>query len=92
MPGAAGRSAGGAGRSQIPPPSRNAVNINAFHRFVSEHKDDPEFKDKYVAIVNGRYQKTGASKASLVQDMYDRFGYVKMCVGKVTTKPRVLYI
>lgn len=71
-------------------------NINkdrmVFNNFVKEHIDDPNFKDKYIAIVNGKFEDVGDERIPLIKKIYAKFGKVDMYVGKVTNKKRIVMI
>ena len=65
------------------PGDLNYDNRKAFEAFVVKHAKDPEFKDKYVAFVHGKYEGSDESMHSLICRMYDKFGNVAMYVDSV---------
>lgn len=75
---------------RIPARAADAGNGDGFDRFVYEHRNDPEFKGKFVAFVHGKYQGCGTSGGALMREMLRKFGYVNMFVGPVTTKARTI--
>ena len=70
--------------------TKNMENKIAFNKFKAGHIDDPEFKDKFVAFVNGEFQSVGDRKETLVESMYDRFGNVPMYVSVISNCKRVV--
>ena len=64
----------------------NYANRKAFEAFVDQHKEDAQFKHKYVAFVHGKYQGSDLSMTPLVHRMYDEFGNVEMYVDRVPPK------
>lgn len=63
-------------------PDTNSDNRDAFDRFVSPRAGDPDLRGKYAAFVHGKCQKAGANQSDLVDEMYEKFGNVKMYVGR----------
>ena len=70
----------------------NEENENAFNDFLKDHLDDPKYKNKFVAFVNGRFQDTGDTESALVNKMYEQFGDVYMYVGKITDQVETFLI
>lgn len=70
--------------------TKNMENRIAFNKFKAEHIDDPEFKGRFVAFVNGEFQGVGNKKETLVESMYDRFGNVPMYVSVISSRKRVV--
>ncbi len=62
------------------------INKNAFKQFLCENLNNPKYKNKYLAFVNGIFQDYGDKRTKLVHTMYQKFGNVKMYVGKVTSE------
>lgn len=63
---------------------KNKENENAFNAFLKDHLDDPFYKNKFVAFVNGKLQDIGDTESGLVNKMYEQFGDGYMYVGKIT--------
>ena len=67
-------------------------NKNAFENFVNTNLHNPQFKDKFVAFVNGEFQDVGDKRNMLIEKTYDKFGNVDMYVGKVTDQKKIILI
>ena len=70
--------------------TKNMENKIAFNKFKIEYINDPEFKDKFVAFVNGKFQDVGDKKETLIESMYDKFGNVPMYVSVISNRKRVV--
>ncbi len=75
-----------------PPNNENVENKNAFEDFLRAHLDDPAYKNKFIAFVNGKFQAVGDKRNALIDEMYDKFGNVDMYVDKVTDHKQVILI
>ena len=64
----------------------------AFYDFKENNLENPRFKDKFVAFVNGKFQDVGDKENALIGKMYDKFGSVPMYVGKITDKKEFVFI
>jgi len=53
---------------------------------------DKNYKDKYVAILNGSVVDSDEDEIKLLKRVYDKFGYVPVYVEKVEKKRRVVEI
>ena len=51
---------------------------------------DPNYSDKYVAVVGGKIVDTDRDKIPLAKRVYSKHGYVPMYIGKVTETERTL--
>jgi hypothetical protein len=51
---------------------------------------DPNYSDKYVAVVGGKIVDTDRDKILLAKRVYSKHGYIPMYVGKVTETERTL--
>ncbi len=51
---------------------------------------DPNYSDKYVAVVGGKIVDTDRDKILLAKRVYSRHGYIPMYVGKVTETEKIL--
>lgn len=58
----------------------------AFTQFLQENLHNPKYMNKYVAFVNGIFQDYGGRRNKLVHEMYQKFGNVRMYVGKITSE------
>ena len=81
----------------VPEPDATAANEytqnkGAFDDFVKRNLDNPRFRNKFVAFVDGRYQGVESKENVLIMQMYDRFGNVHMYVGKVTDQEEIVLI
>ena len=72
--------------------NENIENKNAFTDFVQTNLDNPKFKNKFVAFVNGIFQDVGDKRNALIEKMYDKFGNVDMYVDKITAQKKVILI
>lgn len=72
--------------------TKNRKNVIAFNKFKAEHMDDPEFKDRFVAFVHGEFQAVGDKEVALIEQMYDRFGNVPMCVDVMNDRQKIVYL
>ena len=70
----------------------NHENKNAFENFVKTNLDNPEFKNKFVAFVNGEFQDLSDKRNALIEKIYDKFGNVDMYVDQVTDQKKVILI
>ena len=75
-----------------PSDNENVENKNAFERFLRSHLDNPEYKNKFAAFVNGKFQAIGDKRNALIDEMYDKFGNVDMYVDRVTDHKQVILI
>ena len=72
--------------------NENSKNKNAFDNFANVHLNDLEYKNKFVAFVNGTFQDVGDKKNALIKKMYDKFGNVDMYVHKITDQRKIILI
>ena len=72
--------------------NENTKNKNAFDDFIKTNLDNPKFKNKFVAFVNGKFQDIGDKRNALIEKMYNEFGNVDMYVDKVTDQRKVILI
>ncbi len=70
--------------------TENIQNKSAFENFAKNNFNNSQFKDKFVAFVNGEFQDAGYKKNALIKKMYDKFGNVDMYVHKITGQKMVL--
>ena len=61
-------------------------NEESFEQFLQENINNPQYKDKFVAFVNGTFQDVDEVENRLVKKMHEKFGNVEMFVGKVTSE------
>lgn len=59
-------------------------NEESFEQFLRENINNPQYKDKFVAFVNGTFQDVGEAENKLVAKMHEKFGNVEMFIGKIT--------
>ncbi len=78
--------------SNEPTDNENIKNKNAFEDFVKTNLENPQFKNKFVAFVDGEFQNSGDKRNALIEKMYDKFGNVDMYVDKVTDQKKVVLI
>jgi hypothetical protein len=69
----------------MPVPSKFERERWAFYKQLSELLK--AYEGEYVAIHEGRVVGHGADQAEVALDAYNRFGYVPMYVGHVTSEP-----
>jgi len=62
----------------------NAENRRAFEGFLRAHLEDPEFRDRFVAFVHGKFQGAADAEGELIRRIYGTFGNVEMYVGRVS--------
>ena len=72
--------------------NENIENKNSFNDFVNTNLNNPQFKNKFVAFVDGKFQDSGDKRNALIDKMYDKFGNVDMYVDKVTDQKKVILI
>lgn len=72
--------------------NENAINKNAFEDFIKTNLCNPQFKNKFVAFVNGEFQDVEDKQNILIKKMYNKFGNVDMYVGKITDKKEIALI
>ncbi len=72
--------------------NENVKNKSAFDDFIKTNLENPKFKNKFVAFVNGEFQDIGDKRNALIEKMYDKFGNVDMYVDKVTDQKKVIVI
>ncbi len=72
--------------------TENIENKKAFDDFVKIHLNDLEYKNKFVAFVNGEFQSIGDKRNALIEKMYDEFGNVPMYVDKITDQKQIILI
>ena len=70
----------------------NTRNEIAFNEFLKTHLNDPKYKNKFVAFVNGKLQDVGNKKNALIEKIYDKFGNVDMYVDRVTHQKEIILI
>ena len=68
----------------ISPSHKNTNDEDAFKTFKAEYINDPKFRDKFVAFVNGKFQDIGDDELELIEAMNDKFGDVEMFVGMIS--------
>jgi hypothetical protein len=78
--------------TNIPNVTTTNPNKIAFEKFIQEHLHEEEYRNKYVAFVNGQFQKSGNIRNQLVKEMYDKFGNVPMFVEKVSVNRREILL
>ena len=71
---------------------KNTVNKKAFEDFVKINLNSSEYKNRFVAFVNGKFQGVGDKRNTLIGKMYDKFGNVDMYVDKVTDEKEIVLI
>ena len=74
------------------PLTLNEKNEIAFSGFKAKHKNNPEFKDKFVVFVHGELQGVGNEELALVDNTYEKFGNVPMFVGRITDRKKAITI
>lgn len=74
------------------PNTENIENKDAFEDFARNNLNNPQFKNKFVAFVNGKFQDAGDKKNVLIKKMYDEFGNVDMYVHKITDQRKIVLI
>ena len=62
--------------------AKNRHNEDAYRAFVPRNSGNPEFKDRFVAFVHGRFQGRDRFRSDLVSRMYGKFGNVPMYAGR----------
>jgi hypothetical protein len=67
-----------------------AKNEASYDNFVKNHLNDPEYKDRFVAFVNGKLQGVDDKESTLAKKVYDKCGHVDMYIGKVSTQKIIL--
>jgi len=72
---------------EIPMPSKFERERWAFFKQLAQLLE--RYEGQYVAIHEGRVVVTGANQVDVALEAYDRFGYVPIYVGHVTTEPPV---
>ncbi len=70
----------------------NTINKKAFEDFVKINLNNSEYKNHFVAFVNGKFQGVGDKRNALIGKMYDKFGNVDMYVDKVTDEKEIVII
>jgi hypothetical protein len=65
-------------------------NKTAYINFVKKHVNDPKYKGRFVAFVDGKLQGVDDKERVLAKKVYDKCGYVDMYVGKVTTQKTII--
>ena len=50
--------------------------MNAFDDFVKSNLNNPEFRDKYVAFIDGKFAGVGDKKTELVLRLYDKLSLI----------------
>ena len=60
--------------------------------FVKINLNNSEYKNHFVAFVNGKFQGVGDKRNALIGKMYDKFGNVDMYVDKVTDEKEIVII
>ena len=68
----------------------NIENKNAFEAFTKINLNNLQYKDKFVAFVNGEFQGISNKKNALIEKMYDKFGNVDMYVDKITDQREII--
>ena len=63
---------------------------SAFLKLKKKLIEDPNYSDRYVAIVGGSVIDTDRDKIILAKRVYSKHGYIPMYIGKVTEKERIL--
>jgi len=63
---------------------------SAFLKLKKKLIEDPNYSDRYVAIVGGSVVDTDRDKIILAKRVYSKHGYIPMYIGKVTEKERIL--
>lgn len=51
---------------------------------------DPNYLNKYVALVKGRVVDTDYDDSILAERVYKKFGYIPLFIGKITREDRVV--
>jgi len=70
----------------------NPTNKMAFNTFLTENVYNPQYTNKFVAFVNGKFEGVDEDRSKLVKEMYDKFGNVETYVGKVTLSQEIKII
>lgn len=73
----------------IPLVHQNTKNEDAFKKFKTEHINDPEFKDRFVAFVKGEFQDVGDDELKLIEAMDEKFGDVEMFVDTISKDKKI---
>jgi len=62
----------------------------SFFKMKKKLIGDPNYSDKYVAVVRGKIVDTDRDKILLARRVYSKHGYIPMYIGKVTETERTL--
>jgi len=61
-----------------------------FGQLKAQFLKEGKYVDQYIAIVHEKLEGVGDDNAKLVREMYDKFGYIPLYVGKVTEIERFI--
>ncbi len=62
----------------------------SFFKLKKKLIGDPNYSDKYVAVVGGKIVDTDRDKIPLAKRVYGKHGYIPMYIGKVTETETIL--
>ena len=72
------------------PPIPSGEDKNLLRQLEKMKVGDPNYSDKYVAVVEGKIVDTDRDKIPLAKRVYGKHGYIPMYIGKVIETERTL--
>jgi hypothetical protein len=63
---------------------------NSFAKLKETLLRDPNYLNRYVAIVDGKVVDSDYDDSILTERLYKKFGYIPLFIGKITPKRRVV--
>lgn len=63
---------------------------NSFAKLKETLLNDPNYLNKYIAVVGGKVVDSDYDDSVLAERVYKMFGYIPLFIGKITRKERVV--